>query len=298
MSKPKFDKSMFSKIKDVLDKTKSGGNSQYENIMKFKAGHTYVLRLLPLTEEGKDPLFHYYVHQWTSPVTGKFASALSLQTFGDRDPIAEYRWKQFKAWKDSNPTTENKEYKGNINQKEQWLINVLVIDNPENPEMNGEVKILRMGPQLKAIIDDATEGEKSEELGWDVFDPTAGYDFKIVAKAKGDFTSFETSFFSTKTKKKIGEDEVEEIYEKLHDLTTVETVRTYDELKDLLEEHFGGAEEEKEERKPLGTVKKDSKKSKEEDIRSTKDFEEDEIPMEHSTDTTDEDIDELLAGLD
>jgi hypothetical protein len=297
MSKPKFDKSMFSKIKDVLDKTKGGGNSQYENILKFKAGHTYVLRLLPLTEEGKDPLFHYYVHQWTSPVTGKFASALSLQTFGERDPIAEYRWKQFKAWKDANPTTENKEYKGNINQKEQWLINVLVVDNPENPEMNGEVKILRMGPQLKAIIDDATEGEKSEEFGWDVFDPTAGYDFKIVAKQKGDYTSFETSFFTSKTKKKIDEDEIEEIYEKLHDLTAVETVRTYDELKDILEEHFGGAEEEKEERKPLGTVKKDSKKkSTAEDIRSKDD--DDDIPMLHAGDTTDEDIDELLAGLD
>jgi hypothetical protein len=292
MSKPKFDKSMFSKIKDVLDKTKGGGSSQYENILKFKAGNTYVLRLLPTMEEGKDPLFHYYVHQWTSPVTGKFASALSLQTFGDRDPIAEYRWKQFKAWKDANPTTENKEYKGNINQKEQWLINVLVIDNPENPDMNGEVKILRMGPQLKAIIDDATEGEKSEELGWDVFDPTAGYDFKIVAKAKGEFTSFETSFFSSKTKKKIGEDEIEEIYEKLHDLTAVETVRTYDELKDILEEHFGGTEDAKEERKPLGTIKKDKKDD-------SPPFEvEDDIPMVHDTDTTDEDIDELLAGLD
>jgi hypothetical protein len=297
MSKPKFDKSMFSKIKDVLDKTKGGGNSQYENILKFKAGHTYVLRLLPLTEEGKDPLFHYFVHQWTNPLTGKFTSALSLKTFGDRDPISEYRWKQFKAWKEVNPTTDNKEYNASIREKEQWLINVLVVDNPETPEMNGEVKILRMGPQLKAIIDDATEGEKSEELGWDVFDPTAGYDFKIVAKQKGDYTSFETSFFTSKTKKKIDEDEIEEIYEKLHDLTAVETVRTYDELKDILEEHFGGAEEEKEERKPLGTVKKDSKKkSTAEEIRSKDD--DDDIPMVHAGDTTDEDIDELLAGLD
>jgi hypothetical protein len=296
MSKPKFDKSMFSKIKDVLDKTKGGGSSQYENILKFKEGNTYVLRLLPTMEEGKDPLFHYYVHQFESPLTGKFTSALSLQTFGERDPIAEYRWKQFKAWKDANPTTENKEYKGSINQKEQWLINVLVIDNPVDPEMNGEVKILRMGPQLKAIIDDATEGEKSEEFGWDVFDPTAGYDFKIVAKKKGDFTSFETSFFTSKTKKNINEDEVEEIYEKLHDLTQVETVRTFDELKDILEEHFGGSkeEEEVEERKPLATPKKDNKKkSIAEEIRATDD--EDDIPM---GDTTDEDIEDLLAGLD
>lgn len=295
---------MFSKIKDVLDKPKTGGT--YNEIMKFPKGHTYVLRLLPTLEEGKDPLYHYFIHQWNNPITGKFTSALSLQTFGDRDPIAEYRWKKFKEWKDVNPTTENKEYKGDIQQKEQWLINVLVVDNPAEPEMNGKVKILRMGPQLKAIIDDATTGERSEEFGWDIFDPTAGYDFKIVAKAKGEFTSFETSFFTSKTKTKITEDELESIYENLHDLTKVESVKTFDELQDLLGEHFPDVDSaaDKETPKPLAKVKSSSKidskgvKKVEEAPPWEKEDEEDEIPMSHDEDNIDVDIEELLNGLD
>jgi hypothetical protein len=266
--------------------------------MSFPAGHTYTLRLIPNVEDPEKSLFHHWVHGFTSKASGKYTSFLGLQTMGDRDPIAELRWKLFKSWKEANPKAENREYSADISQKEQWLVNVYVINDPAKPENNGTVKILRMGPQLKKIIDDATEGERSDELGWDIFDPTKGHDFKIVAEKKGDYTTFESSFITTKSKTVLDEEEIEKICSEIHDLEAVYSVKTYDELQEVLNEHFFVGEE-KEERKTLKQAKKEA----------VEDEDKDEIPMKHEEKKPaakpkkvekqeDDDIDELLAGLD
>lgn len=298
--KTKFGAAMFDSIKAALNKSNDSSGGQFSNIMSFPAGHTYTLRLIPNVEDPEKSLFHHWVHGFTSKASGKYTSFLGLQTMGDRDPISELRWKLFKSWKEQNPKAENKEYNAEISQKEQWLVNVYVINDPAKPENNGTVKILRMGPQLKKIIDDATEGERSDELGWDIFDPTKGHDFKIVAEKKGEYTTFESSFITTKSKTTLDEEEIEKICSEIHDLEAVYSVKTYDELQDVLNEHFFvGAE--KEERKPLAKAKQEAAKVEAEE-------DEDDIPMVHEekkpaakskkVEKQDDDIDELLAGLD
>lgn len=299
-TKSKFGAAMFDSIKAALNKNSESSAGQFSNIMSFPAGHTYTLRLIPNVENPEKSLFHHWVHGWNSKASGSYMSFLGLQTFGDRDPISELRWKLWKSWKEANPKAENKEYKAEITQKEQWLVNVYVIDDPAKPDNNGTVKILRMGPQLKKIIDDATEGERSDELGWDIFDPTKGHDFKIVADKKGEYTTFERSFITTKSKTALDEEEIDKICESLHDLEAVYSVKTYDELQEVLNEHFFVGEE-KEERKPLKQVKKEVVSAKDED-------EDDDIPMFHEKskavskkqviEEDSDEIDDLLAGLD
>lgn len=286
---------MFERIKDALNKpTTSGG--QFENIMKFPEGHTYTLRLLPTIEEGKDPLFHHWVNSWISKSTGKFVSTLSLKTFGERDPISELRWKLFKEWKSANPKVDNKEYVGDIAEKEQWLINVYVVDDPHTPENNGTVKILRLGPQIKEIIDKSTEGERAEAmgLGWDIFNPTAGFDLKIVAEKQGQYTTFKDSYFSPKKNNILSEEDVEKLYENLHDLTSIYTVKTYDELVSLLDDHFFCNGETK-----SNDIKKISPPAKSESKKAGNTLEEeDKIPFLDDPEDSVGDIDELLDGLD
>ena len=297
-TKSKFGAAMFDSIKAALNKSSDSSGGQFSNIMSFPAGQTYTLRLIPNVENPEKTLFSHWVHGFTSKATGKYMSYLGLQTMGERDPINEFRWKLWKSWKEENPKAENKEYKAEISQKEQWLVNVYVINDPAKPENNGTVKILRMGPQLKKIIDDATEGERSDELGWDIFDPTKGHDFKIVAEKKGEYTTFESSFITTKSKTELDEEEIEKICSEIHDLEAVYSVKTYDELQEVLNEHFFVGEE-KEERKPLKQAKKEVVEEDDDD---------DDIPMVHEekkpaakskkVEKQDDDIDELLAGLD
>lgn len=287
---------MFSKIKEALESEK-GGPSQFANVMKFPAGHTYTLRLIPNLENPEKTFYHHYVNMWNSSQTGKFMSSLSLRTFGEKDPIDQLRWKEFKKWKDENPNEDNRNYKGGIQQKEQWFFNVYVIDDPANPENNGTVKILRMGPQMKEIFDQATEGVRSDELGWDIFDLEKGHDFKIVAEKQGDYTTYKNSFFTTKSKTELSEDQIEGIYENIHDLEQVYTVKSEEELKQLLEAHyFDSSVEDDEDLKPTA-------KKKEEVVEDSSN--DDEAPFkapqnEDSGDSsdTDDEIDELLNGLE
>lgn len=303
-TKNKFGAAMFDSIKAALNKGNES-SGQFTNIMKFPAGHTYTLRLIPNVDDPKKTFYHHWVHGWNSEATGTYMSYIGLQTFNERDPINELRWKLFKEWREANPGVDNKEYKGAIQQKEQWLVNVYVIDDPNAPENNGTVKILRMGPQLKEIIDAALEGVRADELGYDIFDLTKPHDFKIVAEKSGQFTTFKSSFFTTKSKTEFTEEEIDEIHGSIHDLEQIYPIKTAEELEEILNEHFFVGKE-KEDRKPLSKIKKD-KSEKKQPIKSEED-EEDEIPMVHSTDKKktkaasktdgeDEDYDEELESL-
>jgi hypothetical protein len=302
----KFDATMFAKIKDSLAKQPTSSGS-FANIMKFPAGHTYTLRLVPNLEDIDKTFFAHTVNQWKSLADGSFVSALSLQTFNEKDPIASVRYKLWKEWKDANPNAENSEYKGIIESKQQWFVNVYVLDDPSNADNNGAVKILRCGPQLKKIIDTAMN-EREDEFGAAIYDLSKdGCDFKIVADKQGEFTTFIKSYFTTKTKFDLSEEEVDEIYEKVHDLEAVYSVKSEDELKQLLAEHFFCGESAVEEvkvetRKPVAAKKTTKVKKEEQPITAFEDHldedDMDEIPFNNPTKVnTADSIDDLIAGL-
>jgi len=303
MSK-KYNSSMFDRIKDALKKTEKTSGGSFTNIMKFPAGHTYTLRLIPNPESIDDTFFHHYLNQWSSKKDGSFVSAISLKTFEERDPINEVRWKLYKEWKSSEPAKDAK-FENPIREKEAWFVNVYVVEDPANPENNGKVKILNMGPQLKAIVDDAMTGDSSDEFGAAIFDLSKdGADFKIKAEEQGVFTTYIKSRFSNKTSLDLSDDEIDAIYENVHDLKQVHVVRTFEELQTLLDEHFEVDGEpvvaKKEERKSLPKKEEKKEDKKVEKKKTTKAVEEDpddEIPMFHESDE-DPDVDELLKELD
>ena len=297
---------MFEKVASALKKSDKAGSGAFANIMKFPAGHTYTIRLIPNVNAIDDTFFHHYVNQWTSKKDGSFVSAISLKSFNERDPITEARWKLYKEWKDTNPDKDEK-FENPIKEREQWYVNIYVIDDPSNPENNGKIKILAMGPQLKGIVDEAMTGESSDEFGAAIFDLSKdGCDFKIKADEQGIYTTYIKSRFSTKTSLDLSEEEIDEIYENVHDLKQVHIVRTFDELQKLLDDHFYCEETapKTEERKPLkksetkpkATDKKDAKKDNKVRV-PVEPADDDEIPMFHATDG-EVDVDELLSELD
>jgi hypothetical protein len=304
MSKKKFNISMFESLKESLKKTDSSGS--FANIMKFPAGHTYTIRLIPNMENIDDTFYHHYINSWQSRSSGKYVSAISLQTFGEEDPINNLYWKLFNEWKkdESIPKVgldgKKAKFDNPVSNKEQWLVNALWIDNPANPALNGTVQVLKMGFMLKELIDDAMTGDRAEEFGASIFDlSTDGADLKIKASEKGVFTSYEGSYFTTKSKLNLDDDEVEKIYEQVHDLKSIYSVKTKDELVKLLDDHFFCGSEEK-----TSEVKKQLSERK--SSTPVEDDPEDDIPMEFdkpksktaNTPPVDDDVDELLAGLD
>ena len=275
-----FNTSMFQSIKAALAKNEDAGNNTYTEILKTTPGNTYTVRLLPYAQDPSKTFFHYYTHGWVSFANGQYVQALSPSTFGERDPIAEERFRILRTG-----TEEEKEKVSAIKRAEKFLVNVYVIDDPTNSDNNGKVKLLRYGKQLHKIIMEAIEGEDAEEFGPRIFDlGPNGVSFKIKVENQGEYPTYVSSRFTSAGKLNLTDDEQEKIYKGVFDLSKVFTLKSYDELKTMLEEHFHLAQ---------STVKVDEQPQK----RIVESTVYSEPVASSSSGSIDDEIDELLKDL-
>ena len=229
-----FNSNMFQSIKAALSKDEDKGSGLYTEILKTTAGNNYNIRLLTYSKDPSKTFFHHYTHGWNSFATGKYVQALSPTTFNERDPISEERFRAMRTG-----TEDEKSRMGAVRRSEKWLVNVYVIDDPSNPDNNGKVKILRYGKQLQKIIMEAIEGEDSEEYGEKIFDlGSEGVNFKVKVEQQGDYPTYVASRFTTTNKLKLSEDEQKAIYDSTYDLTKVNSIKSYDELKQMIDDHI------------------------------------------------------------
>ena len=220
---------------------------------------------------------------WVSFANGQYVQTLSPQTF-ERCPIQEERFRLSRMG-----TDEEKEKASALRRMEKWLVNVFVVDDPTNPDNNGKVKLLRYGKQLQKIIHEAIEGEDSEEFGAKVFDlGDDGVNFKVKVEQQGDYPTYVSSRFTGVGKLGFDEEKQKSIYDSVHNLKEVFTLKSTDELKQMLDEHFHV---------------RDSSADSAPVIESTSPpFTPDPVPVAAATpapvaDTSDADIDDLLADL-
>ncbi len=230
-----FTSSMFESIKSALTKETENTGSKLKDYIKTEAGNTYTVRLLPNVKNPAKTFFHYYTFGWNSYATGKYVSAVSPSTWSQRDPIAEERYRILR-----NGTEEEKKKAEVIRRTENWLVNVYVVNDPVNADNNGKIKILRFGRQLHKIIMDGIEGEDAAELGPRIFDLSAkGVNLKIKVEKQGDYPTYVSSKFSTpKEVEGLDEDNYDKVYKAAFDLESYVTVKSYDDLKEMLNQHY------------------------------------------------------------
>lgn len=233
----KYTTSLFESIKDAINKnSNTSTESSFKDFMKLEIDKTYVVRLIPLVSNPERTFFHYFSHIWKSVSTNNIVSVLCPNTYGEKCPIDEYRSKIYST-KDDAQIEKIRPIKRN----ENWLVNVLVIKDPTNPENQGKVKILRYGKQLAKIIDAAITGDESDEFGAKVFDLSEnGCSLKIkVEKNEGGYASYTGSKFTSPSKID-GLEDLDEIYNQANDLDAIFDHKSYDEIKKLLNTHFLG----------------------------------------------------------
>lgn len=225
---------MFAQIKSAMTQS-TNNNNKYKDILKLEVGNVYTLRFVPNTADPSKTFFHYYSHAWESFATGQYMSTVSPQTWGDKDPIAEARYSLSK-----HGTDEEKAKASKIVRRENWLANVYVVSDPTNPDNNGKVKLLRFGRQIHKIVMEAIEGDDADEFGVKIFDlSSAGCNFKVKVERQGDFPTYVSSRFATASKiPDLDDDGAQEVLESVHDLESVFAVKSYEDLKQVLNEHF------------------------------------------------------------
>ena len=231
----KYTNSMFSSIKDALTK-QSKQSSGGHDFLRFEAGNTYVLRLLPNLKAPEKSWFRYYTFGFKSFATGKYISEVSPTSWNERDPIAEERIRIYR-----NGTEAEKEKIKEVRRSERWLMQAYVVSNPVNPEDNGKEKKIRIGKQLFNIINNAIIGEDSDEYGEKVFDLTAaGVNLKVKVDDQGGFANYTASRFTSPVDLKLTDAQITAIHDRASnaDLERTLTVKSYDELRKLFDEHY------------------------------------------------------------
>jgi hypothetical protein len=237
----KYTTSLFESIKDAINKNNNTtSESSFKDFMKLEIDKTYIVRLVPLVTNPERTFFHYYSHTWKSVTSNNIVSVLCPNTYGEKCPIDEYRSKVYSSKNDSEIERIRP-----IKRNENWLVNVLVIKDPTNPENQGKVKILRYGKQLAKIIDSAITGDDADEFGAKVFDLSdKGCSLKIkVEKNEGGYATYVGSKFMSPSKVE-GIDDLDEVYNSANDLDSIFDHKSYDDIKKLLNTHFLGQSEE------------------------------------------------------
>lgn len=294
-------KNMFASIKDAL--TKEGTSNKTADILRTKPGNSYEVRLLPNVEEPSKTFYHFYSHGWTSFSTGQYVTAISPTTWGERDPIAEYRQKTYRTG-----TQEEKAKSEAIFRSEKWLVNAYVVNDPTDPENNDTVKILRFGKQLHKIIMEGISGEDSDQLGERIFDLSEnGCTFRVRCDKQGDFPTYVSSkFLMPAAIPGLTDKRIKEVYDSCFKLDETFRAKSFDELKQLLDEHYHCIDPGSEQSLAAATPPADDRGRKEES-QSDPDLEED-VPMDFGNSAADanetedpledDKVKELLAGLD
>ena len=243
--KTTFNSNMFESIKTALENAKSkSGGARYKEILKLDAPATYVVRFIPNVKAPKETFLHYYHHGWNSISTGQYVNVTSPSTWGDRCPVSELF---FKILRDGTEE-EKARAKSNISRKENWLVNVYIVNDPKNPENNGTIKVLRYGRQLNKIIEAAIGGDDAEELGARIFDLSPnGCNLRIKAELVSDkpgapkYPTYTASKFLTSSAiEGLDEEKISEIYENIHDLNELVEHKTTDEISTFIETHYYG----------------------------------------------------------
>jgi len=299
-----FTKSMFESIKQSLETQKSG-NSSFRDILKTEPGNSYIVRMIPNTSNPEQTFHHYYHHGWNSSSTGQYVNCICPTTWGDKCPICSERIKLYKE-----NTEENKKKAYDLKRKENWLVNVYVVEDPKNSDNTGTIKIVRYGKQLQKIIDEAMTGEDSDEFGPAIFDLTkSGCNLRIkVEMNEGGFPSYTSSkFLSAKAIEGMDADKIKELYDNLFELDKLFEIQTEADIVNLLKEHtdlnvksvsvasaVAKATETKEEE--AEEVNEPEEEESEEEVNEPEEKEEKEESEE--VEEIDDKISDLLADLD
>jgi hypothetical protein len=196
-----------------------------------KAGNGYaVIRFLPTAEGNELPWVRYWDHGFKGP-TGQWYIERSLTSIGQQDPVSELNTKLWNESQDDN--SPGRRQARDQKRRLHYVSNILVESDPANPSNEGQVFLFQYGKKIYDKIMEAMQPQFEDESPVDPFDFWEGASFKLKIRNVEGYRNYDKSEFSSSTALSESDDELEEIYDRLYDLsefTDPKSYKTYDEL--------------------------------------------------------------------
>ena len=195
-----------------------------------KAGNGYaVIRFLPGDAGAATPWVRYWEHAFKGP-TGQWYIEKSLTSIGQQDPVGEMNSRLWNQDGSNAAKALVRQHKRNL----RYVANVLIVNDPANPENDGTVKLFRFGKKIFDKIMDSMQPQFPDESPVNPFDMWKGADFTLKIRKVEGYPNYDTSTFKSPSAISDDEAKLEEIYNKQQDLsewTDPKNYKSYDELK-------------------------------------------------------------------
>lgn len=170
--------------------TEKGQKQSYDDdrYWKLEAGKdgngAALIRFLDITPDSEDTAPHVHIWKYGFKVNGRWYIEKSLQSIGQDDPVYDLNgelWKLAQGDKKS-PYAEQAQ---NQRRVAEYHANILVKNDPKNPDNNGKVFLFKFGNQImKKITAKISPSDEQVALGvvpvTDLFDYWTGRDFRLV----------------------------------------------------------------------------------------------------------------------
>ncbi len=203
-----------------------------------KAGNGFaVIRFLPPAQvDGSDgtlyvQLFH---HGFKGP-TGQWYIENSNTTLNGKDPCSEYNSKLWNTGLESNKEIARKQ-----KRKLSYISNILIVNDPANPENNGTVRLYKYGKKIYAKLKEAMQPPFPDKQPINPFDFWEGANFKLkVRKGDGGFPNYDSSEFEAPSQVAEGDEaKLNTIWASCHSLkaeVAPDKFKSYEDLKKRLD---------------------------------------------------------------
>lgn len=246
----KKNKEALASFQKTMNEEKSGGsNSSDERFWKpffdkeKGRGHA-IVRFLPAPQGEDLPWVKIFRHAFQGP-TGKWFIENSLTTLGGKnsDCVGDLNKRLWNSGVESDKDVARAQ-----KRKIEYITNVLVVDDPENPENNGKVFLYRFGPKIYSMLEEAMNPDEADpDLDpINPFDPWEGADFVIKMKGQQLGTvlvpNYDKSYFKNPKAMFEDDEEIESTWMKCHslqDFVAADKFKTNEELKRRLFEVLG-----------------------------------------------------------
>ena len=177
---------------DSYKRSESKGSDLYKPTAdQGKDGvYTSLVRFVPNPKNPQKSIVRKFVY-WLEDGEGKGAYYDSPSTIGEKCPVQDLFFKLR-----NSESAVDKKMAEKLKRREIYYSLVQIIKDPQNPDMEGEVKVFKYGYQIKQKIDEELNPQFDEPC--QVFDLFEGKNFELKVTKSAGYNSFTASKFQGK----------------------------------------------------------------------------------------------------
>lgn len=218
----------------------SAGNKNYDDERLWypkldDVGSGYaVIRFLPTSENDELPFAKIFTHGFKG-ATGKWYFENCPTTKDNDCPVCAANKdivEGYGGW-DSTPKDVKDGVIRNRKRKLSYYSNIYIVDDPENPENNGTVRLFKYGTKIFDKIKLAAEPEFKVDKPIQPFDMWEGANFELKIRKVDKQTNYDSSGFMEVSKLLPTDKEMEKIYNSEFTLSELDAEDKFKPLEDL-----------------------------------------------------------------